>query len=223
MQVASDLLYELSGQRFPGVCEDSAHPCAQCHGQDAPRFYGDPLLMWGNGTVSMFGSCGCGRKACGCSTLSELSLTGWPLLSVEEVSIDGDILDPSVYEIHDWARLVRTDGESWPACSDDFVVDFTYGAEIPPAGVAAAASLGCQLALACVGSSECRLPQRVQSITRQGVSMVLLDPFTFFDDGRTGLYDVDLFISAYGPRSKARWPSLIVNPDRHAKVRRTTG
>lgn len=221
--IASELLYELSGQRFPGVCEDTAHPCAQPCGQDGPRVYSDDVLMWSNSAVSMLGSCGCGRSACGCTSLSELVLTGWPLISVEQVTIDGVELDEAAYEINDWRRLVRIDGDAWPACSDDFEIKFTYGAAPPSPGVAAAASLGCQLALACSGSGDCRLPQRVQSITRQGVSMVLLDPFTFFDDGRTGLYDVDLFLAAYGPTAKKRWPSLIVNPDTRARVRRVTG
>ena len=237
MQVASDLLFELSGQRFPGICTDTVRPCAQnCH-DDSARYYGDlvetSLTSW-----SWFGTCGCGGDACGCTTLSELTLTGWPLVSIEEVLIDGAILDPSRYRIDDWRRLVRLrdDGsispDAWPTCQqldlatteeDTFQIEFTYGQAPPAAGVAAAASLGCQLALACAGSGDCRLPQRVQSITRQGVSMVLLDPFTFFDDGRTGLYDVDLFLAAYGPTSKKRWPALVVNPDRHARVRRVTG
>lgn len=220
--VASDLLYELSGQRFPGECEDTVHPCAQPCDGDGPPFYGDPVLMATSGNLLWYGSCGC-RTRCGCTSLSTLTLTGWPLLSITEISIDGDVLDPSAYEINDWKTLVRIDGDSWPACSDDFDITFTYGQAPPPAGIAAAASLGCQLALACAGSGDCRLPQRVQSITRQGVSMVLLDPFTFFDDGRTGLYDVDLFLAAYGPTSKKRWPALVVNPDRRARVRRVTG
>lgn len=223
MGVASDLLFELSGQRFPGLCEDVARPCMQCHPNVGPRFYGSPVDVWHNGAVTMLGSCGCNQNRCGCTTLSTLILSGWPLVSVEEVSIDGAVLDPSAYQIDDWQRLVRIDGEPWPACSDDFIVEFTYGVAPPAAGVAAAASLGCQLALACSGGDGCRLPQRVQSITRQGVSMVLLDPFTFFDDGRTGLYDVDLFLAAYGPTAKKRWPALVVNPDMRSRVRRVTG
>lgn len=222
MSVASDLLYELSGQRYPGLCEDVARPCVQCPAGDGPRFYGGTTELWSSASTAMFGSCGCGGDRCGCTTLSELWLTGWPLVSVEQVTIDGVVLDSSAYEINDWSRLVRVDGESWPACSDDFVIEFTYGVAPPAAGAAAAASLGCQLALACSGGDGCRLPQRVQSITRQGVSMVLLDPFTFFDDGRTGLYDVDLFLAAYGPTSKKRWGGLVVNPDVSRRVRRVT-
>lgn len=228
MGVASDLLYELSGQRFPGVCEDTVRPCAQRCGHDSMPYYGDIVT---SAPWAWYGSCGCG-EACGCTTLPELTLSGWPLVSITEILIDGAVLDPSAYRIDDWKRLVRVDGEQWPACqnlalattgADTFQITFAYGAPPPAAGVKAAATLGCQLALACAGSSECRLPQRVQSITRQGVSMVLLDPFTFFDDGRTGLYDVDLFLAAYGPTAKKRWGGLIVNPDAHSRVRRVTG
>lgn len=227
--VASDLLFELSGQRFPGICSDVVRPCRTTCVDGGPRYYGD---LVDTSSWRWYGSCSCGGDACGCSTLSELTLSGWPLVSVEEVLIDGVALDPSAYRIDDWSRLVRVDGGAWPACqnlgaatteADTFEVSFTYGSTVPAAGVKAAASLGCQLALACSGGDGCRLPQRVQSITRQGVSMVLLDPFTFFDDGRTGLYEVDLFLAAYGPTAKKRWPAMVVNPDMRAKARRTTG
>lgn len=219
MLVATDLLYELSGQRFPGVCPDTVQPCATRCAQDGPRIYDDAAAArW-----SWWGACGCGGGVCGCTTLPELTLSGWPLVTVDAVTIDGELLDPTAYRIDDWSRLVRVDGEQWPACSDDFTIDFTYGVPPPRPGVVAAATLGCQLALACAGDSSCRLPQRVQSITRQGVSMVMLDPFTFFDDGRTGLYDVDLFLAAYGPTAKKRWPAVIANPDTRARVRRITG
>lgn len=220
--VASDLLYELSGQRFPGICEETVHPCAQPCGLDGPPNYSTPIELWTNGTTTMLGTCGC-ASTCRCGNPSQLVLTGWPLLDVSQIVIDGEVLDPTAYQIDDWRRLVRIDGDAWPACSDDFEITFLYGAAPPPAGVAAAASLGCQLALACAGSSDCRLPQRVQSITRQGVSMVMLDPFAFFEDGRTGLYDVDLFLEAYGPTAKRRWPAVVSNPDIHARTRRTTG
>lgn len=247
LQVASDLLFELSGQRFPGVLEDTVRPCAPgCGGSSAngtispdtyAGVYTDVYLGVSEGG-EWTGSCGCGQgPACGCTTLSELTLNGWPLLSVTEVVIDGNVLDPNLYRVDDWQRLVRLRGaetsvQSWPACQqldlpttdpDTFEITFEYGQAPPDAGKHAAASLACQLALACAGSSDCRLPQRVQSVTRQGVSMVLLDPLTFFDDGRTGLYDVDLFLAAYGPQAKKRWPALVVNPAARARVRRETG
>lgn len=227
--VASDILFELSGQRFPGVCTDTVRPCSvTCHSDGARRY--DDLVA--SSSYQWFGACGCGSTPCGCSALPELVLSGWPLVSITEVLIDGATLDPSAYRIDDWRRLVRVDGEQWPACqdlsaptteADTFSVEFAYGVAPPAAAVAAAATLGCQFALACAGSAACRLPQRVQSITRQGVSMVMLDPFTFFDDGRTGLYDVDLFLAAYGNSAKKRWPAIIANADTRARVRRTTG
>ena len=112
-------------------------------------------------------------------------------------------------------------------CSDHsdpalaFSVDFDYGFAPPPAGVRAAADLACQLALSCDPATvgECKLPQRVTSITRQGVSMVVLDPFDFLEEGRTGVYTVDLFLKTYNP-TRNRRPPAVWSPDIGRRTRR---
>jgi len=71
--------------------------------------------------------------------------------------------------------------------------------------------LACELAKACVGAKSCRLPQRVQTITRQNVTIGFQDRFEGLSLLHTGLWEVDAFIEA------ARWtgnmaPS-ITSPD----------
>jgi hypothetical protein len=56
-----------------------------------------------------------------------------------------------------------------------------------------------ELDKAAEGSSACKLPQRVTNISRQGMSMTLLDPQDFLQDGRTGLYEVDLALRVFNP------------------------
>jgi hypothetical protein len=62
------------------------------------------------------------------------------------------------------------------------------------------------------GDDDCALPQRVTSISRQGVSYTLLDSQDFIDDLRTGLYAVDLFLKTVNP-DKARRKSRVFSPD----------
>jgi hypothetical protein len=84
----------------------------------------------------------------------------------------------------------------------------------------AAKALADQFVLAMQGSEECTLPQRVTSISRQGMSMTLLDPQDFLDKGRTGIYQVDLFLTTINPDG-ARLRSRVFSPDTpRARTRR---
>lgn len=230
--VASDVLFGLSGYRFPGECEATVRPCGGRPGNDGPIRIGD---LGGSAGVGVTVGCGCaGGRVCGCRRPSEITLGGWPVVEVTEVLVDGvTLMADADYRVDDHRFLVRlpdADGNhiGWPCCQDvtleptevdTFEVTFTYGQAPPPSGVLAANVLACQLALACTGGNGCRLPQRVTSVVRQGISM-LLDPMDFLVDGRTGLYEVDLFLSAHGATRGKRMPSAVVNPDIHRAVRR---
>lgn len=236
LSVATDLLFELSGKRFPGSCQDVVRPCSQSFPADPfpNRVAGQRTVFTNssNGSIQVSSSCGCSSpRSCGCARLSEVTLGVEPITEINEIKVDGAILPSSSYRIDDYKFLVRTDGESWPCCQnllndpdtddDTFQVDFTYGTPPPPAGVHAAAVLACELALACQPETlgECRLPRRVQSITRQGVSMVLLDPFEFLDQGRVGIIEVDLFLRTYNP-NRLRRAATVISPDITERVRR---
>lgn len=222
LQVASDLLFDLTARQFPGLCSDTVRPCSQPSFTDTlPRGAHRPLQS----------SCGCDSpRLCGCARLSEISLGVYPLVSVEEVRIDGAVLDPSAYRVDDYRYLVRIDGDHFPCCQnlrladtelDTFSVSFTYGASPPSTGVHAAAVLACELALACTPAApgDCRLPPKVQSISRQGISMVLMNPADLLVNGRTGIAEIDLFLSAVNPRNR-RMPSAVFSPDVRSRVRR---
>jgi hypothetical protein len=76
----------------------------------------------------------------------------------------------------------------------------------------AARTLAMEFAKLWAGDEDCALPQRVTSISRQGVSYTLLDSQDFIDDVRTGLYAVDLFLKTVNP-DKARAKSRVFSPD----------
>jgi hypothetical protein len=235
LAIASDILYELSGRQFPGSCQDYVRPCSAGAGSMITRS--------SNGGVWR-GSCSCtGATACACHHPYEITLGVYPLTSIVSI-IQADTtnpaypasttLDSSLYRIDDYRWLVRqpdTDGGNpgWPCCQrldrpigeeQTFQVTFTWGQSPPAAGVRAAAALACELALACSPETigQCRLPKRITDISRQGVSMALIDPFDFLDKGLTGIYEVDVFLRTYNP-SQLRRRAGIISPDipRHAR------
>lgn len=209
LQIASDILFSLSGRRYPGVCEDVVRPTA--------------------------GGC-TGRNLCGRS-VDGIRLGGSPLIEVTEVLLDGSALDASEYRVDDHDRLVRLRDSSgnlrrWPCCQDvtkpttevgTFQVTYTYGQTPPAGGIRAAASLGCQLALACQPETagQCRLSERVVSVTRQGVTKSLRDPAQMFPQGLTGLNEVDLWLESERYARKSRRASLIVPETAARRIRRT--
>jgi hypothetical protein len=95
---------------------------------------------------------------------------------------------------------------------DTWSVTYTFGQDPPLGGVKAAASLGCQLALGWQPETvdQCRLPQRVTSYARQGVTLAVVDPLTLFADGLTGLTDVDLWVQSIMLGAARRRASVFV-------------
>lgn len=164
--------------------------------------------------------CGDCRSAnCGCSSMTSLWLSA-PIVSVERVVIDGVELPAESYRLDGRHRVVRTDGASWPSRQDEnatidepgsWGLEVVAGAPVPTGGRIAAASLACELALAACNDKNCRLPQRIQSITRQGVAMTMLDDFDGLQKGRTGVWLIDSWVASV---TEAPIPATVVNPDK---------
>lgn len=238
---ASTILYRLSGRRFPGVCSDVIRPTAEAASVEAwsPQYgdFSDYGGAWPGGIPSyllpygIWGFCGCDRTAvCGCQSVSQVRLPGYPVVAVSAVKIDGDTLDPSSYRLLDRSRLVfnpSTDGgrAGWPCCQDltkpdtadgTWSVAYTWGAAPPALGPQYAALLACQLyqSFKPMPNGECRLPQRVTSVTRQGVSFAILDNFDIFREGMTGLPEIDLWLSSLNRDRSSGASSAVIIPDR---------
>lgn len=219
LQIASDVLWALSGRQYSGVCEATFRPVTGC----APSRW--PALR---SVAGGWGFC--------CDEHRSLDLGVYPIVAVQEVKVDGAVLDAARYRVDDWRYLVRlpdADGRrrSWPGIQrldrgDDqpgtWSLTIQYGSAPPAAGVQAAIALGCELAASAdPGENECRLPERVTSITRQGVSAVVLDPMDFLTDGRTGIYEVDLFLTATNPGRLSRPPSVLTPASMRKRLVRT--
>ncbi|WQY99822.1 hypothetical protein [Microbacterium phage MO526] len=220
---AIDLLWNWTG-RIYGVCETTVRPCREgCQGADpsatfwgrGPRF--DPSFpRQGSGGTSTGGwtpvlirgewkniGCGC-LSACRCEIdgARALSLPG-PVQAVTQVRVDGEIVPPSAYRVDNQRLLVRIDGETWPACQDmlaeptepdTFEIVYDRGAVVPVGGMIAAGRLACELAAAACDSEDCALPERLQTVTRQGVTVgVSLTGEAWHD---TGIWSIDSWVSS---------------------------
>lgn len=230
---ATSLLWNWSGRVF-GLCELTVRPCRKdCDPSTYQGYAGIPSPQYANRPFlpvlvdGEFLNLRCGRScgACGCRVTPEIGLPG-PVDSIVEVLVDGQVLDASAYRVDNRRWLVRTDGGEWPTCQDmtadpavdegTFEVTYRYGTPVPPAGQLAAAVLACEMAKAALGR-ECELPQRVQSVTREGVTVAILDSFEGLEAGRTGIWLVDSFVTSV---TNAPRRSRVLSPDvQPARVR----
>lgn len=233
LNAASYVVWALSGRRF-GICEVTIRPC----GMPCDPCGMDSFDTWLNTGGYGYGSGGFTGPAlvgglwyntfCGCDTCCKLKCAiklPDPLCEIQEVIVDGIILSPTQYKCWDNKHLQRIydpaidlDNLSpcWPHCQDlsladtepnTFSVSLSYGRPVPAGGKMAVAELACQMLKSCVGAP-CDLPIRVSGITRNGITISKLDPMEFLKDGKTGIYLIDLFLSAVNPHQITRRPAI---------------
>lgn len=211
LDLATEVLYRLSGEKFPGLCTDVVRPCGRrpAGGPSWRHPVSAPTWTWDRS----WGVCSHPADACGSCTLPRVALGRYPVESVDAVWIDGALLAASAYMVEDRRYLVRVDGDGWPCCQDlagdyltdddTFAVEVTYGRDPDDAALVALRVYATEVALAlCPGDNDCALPQRVQSITRQGVSVAVVDPLDFLDNDRTGIVLVDAWLKAVNPKGR---------------------
>lgn len=125
--------------------------------------------------------------------LTVLALPHDEVTSVTLVTVNG-VAFTGYRRVRSW--LHRTDGAGWGGTVD---IVYQRGLAPPVGGVLAVVAYAVELAKAATGDTSCRLPKRVSSVTRQSVSMTILDPMTFLKEGKTGLADVDQWLAAVNP------------------------
>lgn len=200
--VTSEILYNLSGRRFPGVCTDVVRPCST--------------------------RCGCVHDACSCPGLSEVTLGGWPVIAVTDILVDGVALDADAWRVDNGTTLVRLDGDVWPCCQDmslpatdagTWQVTYSYGRAVPSGGALAAKLFACEVAKLCAGG-DCRLPAKVQSVSRQGVTAGFIDFGAVAELGQIGIPIADQWLSSLDHARQGRG-LIVASPDTPRRVRRT--
>lgn len=233
--IASQILWALTGRQF-GTCTVTIRPCRKCDNEcclplfadgvyDGFGFGGYPSYPFQQLDGSWINkSCSCADD-CSCVDLCKISLPS-PVCSVDEVKIDGLVLLPDEFKVINFSELVKTptvtgtSGDCWPKCNDlrkpdteigTWSVTVTYGRPVPELVLLGAAEMACEIIKNCVGKP-CRLPQRISSVTRQGVSISFLDNMEFLDRNLTGLYFTDLAARTYNPSRLSRRPT-VYSPD----------
>jgi hypothetical protein len=237
-EVATSILFNLSGRRWGPSCPQTVRPCRRKCLDDWPitrvgAWNGSPWIpyigsdgLWRNASV-----CGC-RQDCSCTELCEVRLEG-PVYDVLAVEIDGEALPASAYRVDAAGLLTRTDGGCWPDCQDmgadlgaegksTFGVTYRIGLPLDSAAIAAFSALVCHLIKGCggVGACGCRLPQNVTRVQRQGVTQEMADPTELMTGGLTGVVETDRWLAAVNPQGLTS-PSRVWSPD-YRRPRTTT-
>lgn len=232
-------VWAATGRRF-GACLRTVRPCHREYRNNYGGYfwsYGTWIPYIFNGVWRNCAGCGDagGFGCCSCEPRCQVFLTP-PVSGIVEVRFSGvtGVLDPSAYRVDDYQWLVRQDGDCWPECNDynapvtgahaptddsAWEVTYLWGIPVPAVLQRAAGELAVEWAKSCLGQA-CQLPQRVTSISRQGVSVTLADVEQLLENGLTGLPNVDSVIQRFNPY---RLPSRmrVYSPD-ITPIRRTT-
>lgn len=226
----------LTGYRV-ALCPIQLRPCAE--GCNVGSYLASTVLGLGEGWIApgagvffpvLSGgrwfnmTCGCVGGGCGCTTTPTISLPAG-VGRVESVSIDGAVLPADAYRV-DWgSKLVRLDGEAWPMCQDmtaapdadgSFVVTYWPGQRPTSVDARAVGNLAVEFLKSCSGDGKCRLPKSVTNVVRNGVTYAIKTDM--FNDGLTGLQDVDILIRQYNPNLLKRRPILVSSDRRRGRV-----
>ena len=224
---ASYLLWGMSGRKYSGLTTvteryvSSYDPYLRSGGSSLTY---TPVLVDGN--IVNIASGGFNRYADddfqgdGTSANSRVRLRGRKVVKVHTLrDLDGNIIDASKYYLSDHSTILGVPGAGWSPSQVE--VTYTYGTPPPTAGRAAARVLATELVKLYEDDDTCALPQRVTSISRQGVSYTVLDNQDFIDELKTGIYAIDLFLKTANP-DKARARARVFSPDQ-PRARRITG
>lgn len=223
LRLAAFTVYSLTGRQF-GTTTLTIRPC---NAPGLPPLYQTyPVNLinpWGSEESSgyypvyiqdgVWHNAGCGGLGC-CGAQCELELPR--TVSITSVSVDGATVDPAAYRIDNGYLLVRTDGSCWPQCQDlnkttgtgVFAVVGVFGRAVPQEALDAASILACEIGKAIAGQP-CRLPQRMQSLTRAGVSVQFPGVDSYLDRGLTGLNEVDQLVVQLNPNRLTQSPKVL--------------
>jgi hypothetical protein len=209
LMFASETMFRLSGQQWSGGgCTYTAElrGAPPEPGSGAWPYYrtwglspSGPAYWWWN---SFLGFAWFPQFAGPVSSVYAIKLPHDEITEVTAVLINGEPF--SSWQLVRGSWLERTDGDRWGKSTDTTLVTYGYGVAAPAGGVNAVVQLAVEIMKWQTQDNSCRLPKRVTSITRQGVSLAVIDPMRFLDKGRTGVYEIDLWLAAVNPQGRQR-------------------
>jgi hypothetical protein len=223
--LATTVLFGLSGRRWAGRAERTI----EVRATGTPWWWRDASLglAWDQITAGPGGTPALPYLAGGevwntpGGEVRVLRLPDYPVRAVTAVTVGGIPVDPDGYWLTGSRFLERHRGYGWDLCAGGrhLTVSYEYGAEPPAAGRAAAARLAVELAKAAAGVQSA-LPGYLTQRVRQGETLTYVGADTLFDKGRTGLTDVDLWLTTVNPAGLRR-RSRSWSPDTDPRYRTT--
>lgn len=133
-------------------------------------------------------------------------LHGRPVIEIISISQDGGTTQlPYTLENKFRVRLTNRPGAKTRCCGLRKVsITYKYGSP-PPEGLRRAILLlQEELDKSIAGDTDCQLPQGVTSVSRQGITMNIVDVESFVARGLTGISDVDEAIRLFNPTGAKR-------------------
>lgn len=199
---ASLVLYYMTGRQFNGTTQTTVTPHCECY-DCAPH---------------------------------RLTMGLWPITAIISVREDGEDRSGNDYHIDEYRYIVKDDGTAFPRCGnwyaevgsewdneeDGWVFEVTveHGIPAPRLLKRAVSALACNLYSLNVDDCEdCDLPERITSMSRQGVSFEIADFVALMERGSTGIYAVDLAVKVLNP-SGLQSPSFVWTPELERGIRR---
>lgn len=199
IEAASWLLYKLTAEKYPGTSTTTECYGSEVHTPISVR----PTIL--NGNIYNMASGDYNRK---------LYLRHKPAIRINSIYNNGLLVPSGSYQLRNNAFLVQSNKTSWNLSPvNEYCINYDHGLNPPQAGKNAAKLLADEFILYNTKPSQCKLPERVTSVSRQQVSFAILDPHTFLNEGKVGIYLVDLFIAAANPNQAKKKPRVI-SPDR---------
>jgi len=214
-ETASYLMWTMSGRKFSGettvteryTCTLRNNRLGASSKTTSAVLFGGDVYDIPSGDYEEYSE----LTADGMSPESRIKLRGRPVTKIHSIrNKTGLILDPSSYYLVDHSTIHIVAGTPWTPCNTE--ITYSYGSLPPVAGRMAARLLALEFAKLWAGDDDCALPQRITSVSRQGVSYTILDQQDFIQELRTGLYAVDLFIKSVNPDG-ARAKAKVFSPD----------
>lgn len=214
---AIGFLWNWTGQQF-GTISEKVRPC---RAETAHRRSTFLRFYTAAGDLRRPGCGECGDQ-CGCTRLRSVKLPG-PIAEVTKITVNGTELTEDEYG-HDRYRVYNYSDTPWPARQDilagptednTFEIEYKRGVPVPIGGQVAAGLLAIEFFKGANNDPSCALPQRLTSLTRQGVSMDIMDGFEDIEKGTTGIWMVDSWVQSV---TKPRTPSRVYSPDIPRKV-----
>lgn len=187
---ASEMLYVWSGKQFSGGCASTVilDKPPETHSRHIPL-----LWRWESPWLP--------RGFRGVQEPVVARLLDSPVTSIDQVLIGSTELveDVDYHAELPVGKVWRADYRCWPT---DGTASITYrhGLQPPIGGQRAAALLAVELGKSWSGA-KCNLPKRIESITREGLTVNLA---TALQGWRTGIWDIDAWLLSVNPHMLSR-------------------